>query len=539
MDRLRTSAKDSTQEPAESSAKKSGEDVIGEPLPVRIDLSYRDKVNLDIDVKDIHQKTVLQGSIRWKNSRELEMSFPVLGFQSVQISKTESKKSSGGTLWKCFAGISVAYRLEACLSSKSFVIRIYPETSFVPEFVLSGDRFEFSAPVTLEVEPPTTFTLDEAVQKAILRSWSSRIQVEDLFQSREKLRESYLNLAPHFGYRSIASLASVSPWFMVATIGDFLPFLLPTRWLEIFERKNLNQAEELSLSIFHADLATEVETLAYLMERDINIRAFYQALGIEIEALAVHFGDDEKSGRMKNILTNIVDLLKLSVMDFEPVIAVERARLSDLLGFNAGNVVRRIELGFEAEPIDVAALLDDGEKMATQALQRSLELRQMQYLIKVAQLHKKTFYFNWIDPDVGSRLSGSLGLMPLMEISASSIRQLEVKRDKVKSQVFGKVFWYIGERNHAVKSSKVARKVYDFEKQRLFEMIEKLQKIGATSSEDPELLELELRDRVNSYVSSQIKVETLIANYRTFQSRLNRMLLTGYYAQVRPLEVDI
>jgi hypothetical protein len=116
--------------------------------------------------------------------------------------------------------------------------------------------------------------------------------------------------------------------------------------------------------------------------------------------------------------------------------------------------------------------------------------------------------------------------------------------EKLKSEIFGKVHWYVGELNHVVASKDKTQAIYEFEQKHLVEFFEKIQKASDTKNPDdkpinPIEMELELRERVNGYLTSRIALETLWTNYRIFQARLNRLLLKGYYSQIRPLEIDL
>ena len=195
------------------------------------------------------------------------------------------------------------------------------------------------------------------------------------------------------------------------------------------------------------------------------------------------------------------------------------------MGFQDPQELPGLDLGPEVKPIGSAQPLDH-EVIAPLALSRSLELHQMDVLLEIAQKERHGLWFSWLDPtgapadEIGAAFGQELA------ISRSKIHELQIARERSEQGVLEKLELAIEEFNSAIGSYALAQDGMAIQEQRwVFEVSQIVPRSNLNT--------LDIEAVIQDTIANKLRVETLLAIYRVARSKIDRLLLQGFYFEVK------
>jgi hypothetical protein len=293
-----------------------------------------------------------------------------------------------------------------------------------------------------KLERQADYTLSELARRSIERSFSSQIEFQNVVQAQLNSRKAHLDLLPHFGLTDIMGFAKISlAWTsLTGLIGKLAPFLIPSNWFKAKEARFNSQAEAWGYKLMQADSGNISAGLAYAIARDeLSIDEMYREREIIAEA-RLEVAGRESAGLLPPGSTASVDTAleacDKTILGLRGAIADERRSLALSSGFFNPEAIGKltVDTSFTIEHPEAF----DVKKVDPIALNRSAELRQMDFLISAAQTDRRSRYFDWLDPSGGGSGIG-FGMGAYIAIGAAEVQQAILKRQQVQAQVLQSV----------------------------------------------------------------------------------------------------
>jgi hypothetical protein len=508
------------------------------PQAVSIRLKYEQPYLGVIEVRDLHQNLIDTLMLKWsKKSNHIRLSISTLGSAPVTLYPVKTLKGSEKNL-TCYQGV-LQFRASLCFREDQFILHASGSSLRKGTWTLSGSLSAIQEPVLLE--DPADYTLKEALDRALSRGFDARIEFQRVLQASEAARVAYFNLLPHVDYKSVFAISTLLPNSIAGFVANFVPFVIPTRWLKVKEAKDLKKAEEMTLDILRADLTYQVETLGYVYERDRSNHSYYEMMNARVEGLLAHISDIGQQDFGK--IGNMIDELGARSLALNNFILQEKIRLRNSLGldltalslsmgFKNSKAVRSFDIEEDESLIQTAAFMDPSqqEDIVRAAVARSLELKQIDYLIDNSQRVKEEYYFNWADPDVPSSMSVSLSLVPYLARAKAVIQELLVRREQMQAQIVQKATNAVMNYNAALESYQVTKPEYDRLNQRLDLVSADI--LDGKLPSDIHANGPGAQWLLNTHFQFKLKLNDSIAMFRMARAQMQRVLLESYYARM-------
>ncbi|MBI2712280.1 MAG: hypothetical protein HYX41_05405, partial [Bdellovibrio sp.] len=426
----------------------------------------------------------------------------------------------------CYQGRE--YSASLCFSDRKFLFD-YSDKNGQSIITLTVDRFRQEAPVVLE--PPRRYTLDEVISLAQNRSFDTRIEYEHLIRARRSARAAYLKLLPKLNVSSTLSNLEPSITSLLGAIGDFAPFLLPSRWMQARRETHALEAEKDAMLLMRMDMGSQAEGLSYALGRDHAALALYENLLGRTYGAIQAVEPLEREGKFPegsmDHLRAYTKWMELDVVGLKALVHQEKVDIARALGLMNPDGVEGVDVPDGVHPIHGARKVTEGEFLTT-VLSRSFELRQMDHLIEMARIGKKQIYFSWLDPSESSD-AGSVGFFTgdLLKIAKSQIDELLIKREQLQAVLAQKVCSAVLEWNAAVESYPIVAESMQIHERRLGRVLADIKPNSALNTLD---IEAVLQD----YLASGLRKAAIHAAFRVAASKLERLTLDGHYVSVPP-----
>ncbi|MFZ9595933.1 MAG: hypothetical protein ACO3A2_07635 [Bdellovibrionia bacterium] len=501
--------------------------------PVRLDLQFTDPYHGQLEVRDLHQTILKTIQIHWERSQDaLTLHIPELTTEPIRLTRfSESDQKS----LKCYQGGSTPH-LSLCLEPQKLFLHAFNETTHALEFSLTGDF----APQQKEMpfEEPKTYSLNEASQLILEKNFDSRIEYQKVIEAREAAKVALLNLLPHFYFKDLLAISSLNPTSIANYIADFVPFVIPTRWLKVKQAKDLREVEEISLAILKADLTYQMNNLSWILNRDRSTLEYYEHEKLKLAEAYAHsyqIGGDDIGQLGKPIdelefrFSVVGNFIDQEIIRLENSVLLDRTALSLSLGFTNPMSVEGIQIENESLNLQDAQEMR-ADEVAKMALERSLELRQLDYLIDNATRQKQEYYFNWLDPDVAPAMSISTSLVPLIRKAKAIIKQLSIKREKTYSEVAQNAENAVINYNYALKAFKKVEQGLGRLQAREQDLY--LEILRANHPGDIRMPPVNIQWAISTAFQFKIQFFDALARAQIARAKIKRMLYEDYYAQL-------
>lgn len=474
-------------------------------LPIRLKMNRVGPKKLSLEVSNQAHEILITGTL--EKPRKSQIVINLSGIYSTNSTLSESKIDPGLDQSVCFLEPKDQL-LSLCFNSFQFFLR-QTDQNGQSIITLSGSLFRDTPRVKLET--PREYILSESIQEALTENYETRISLEHVLQARQSAIAAWLNLFPHLSVNLIWNAPIPTYVSTLATLQALTPFLLPNWWLDGKIATINSRVERDALQILRADLISSIEQLFYSVERDSKILEAYQRVS------RLPISDAELEETIRSGINVISKILK------EDLFALSLA-----LGKNNPEAVEKATIGQELISVDQAVPIKPSE-LAEWALERSFELEQINYLYEIAKIREIELYFSWIDPSADQKTSLGLNLFAQTKIARSQIRELEIKRDQIKAQVYKKSYLLAIEYNSALESLKAGKSEQDIQVE--YAQIEA--QLSQSSQNTPPLVEASQK-AIKSYLADLTARETLLAAYRIARAKKDRLILEGYFEDLLP-----
>jgi hypothetical protein len=481
--------------------------------PVRIDITHSDKKTLKFDIDTIQNQRLMDVIVNRLTKDQFfvylnEISPDPIVIGEIFQFKTESNQ-------KCVYGSSKV-DIQFCFDPSSFLLQIASiQQAF--HFELRGSQFLKEEDFVLE--PPMKISLSDAVLRGYKYSFESRLGLEQIFQAKNNALAAYLNLIPHINANLIWNTA---PGYtaVIATLPAGAPFLLPNYWLQTIEAKVQMRIEADALRIVRANVINAIEDLFFNYIRDIQIK--------KAHLRAQEFLHSKSTTQISKMIKDIDFVLDANVYSLKALLKKDQIAMAKVLGLHNPEAIE--ELVLDRDPfIPQSSKPLNSEMIAMAASRRSFELQQIEYLIEIAKYKTFEMFFSWIDTSSDYRQSLGFNLIPQLRVHRSQTKQLNIKREQIKSLIYQSAYQIVDDYNHALEA------YYYFDKQtvRTEEMLmNQLQLSYLSYAQEPDSLRTSIQNAVYQYV----QYETNLATLRIAQAKLNQLLLIGPYEKLtRPI----
>jgi hypothetical protein len=382
-------------------------------------------------------------------------------------------------------------------------------------------------PTNLELETPKTYTLQELVQITKKKSFTTRQALDQLKMARDNMRLHYLNLLPHLSINSALALATFSgPLSILGAIGDLVPFLLPSRWFEAKETEHLYKAQAYGAKIASEDSVQVVEGLFLAFARDQqNFDQFVQHRNHFISTIKLVQELEEAGklpiGRSRDIESPL-NLFDQMLNTLGEIVETEQAELSFAVGFHNPEAIKGLEIGTlldSVNPDDVKIEADSNVKV----LSTSLELMQMDEVIKAAALEKKGKIFQWLDPYLDAQAGLGFGLPMNIALSKDNLKYLKGVKEQLSASLVQKIYYANKDYAGSTSNYHLAKAGVELQSQRIKTALEELM----TKPNDTPVGQLQ--DSLNQLALQQTNLTASLFANLAAKSRINRLLHLNLY----------
>jgi len=491
---------------------------------VSIDLKFDKEIRGEVEIKDMQGKLLYLIAIEKLSQKKFYLSISSISPEPVEMSL--EPKSQG-----CFSSSGDPV-IQICAKENRLAIQVSHKKAF-PFFALTGDRFAKEVPFPLET--PVEMTLSDAIAQALKGNFNSRIEFEHTLQARLTAKAAFLNLLPHLNLANLLTNFPLSVYSVLAVVGDLCPFLLPNRWFMAKEAGQLFQAEKYAEILMQADLATQVEGLGYIFQRDLELFDFTRIMAgrvREVRDKVLALEDLEQfplgSSDHLNAYANVLDLDAYSLGE---VVKVDKRALSQALGYHNPDAVEGILFNPEVLSLDQAIRLDD-RQLGQIALERSFELQQVDALIVYSEYKKEEFYFSWLDPTTDPTIELGLALGDVVAVGQSRIEELKIKREQLQSILLQKMSGAVYQYNNAIEIYPQVTQGLEIQDRRIRRVLEQVVPHSNLNT-------LDIQQIYQDYVVNWMRQQQAVVDFRIARSNIDRMLLQGYYSTIFSKYFDV
>lgn len=460
-----------------------------------------------------------------RKPKEVSFLFPTWGDIRIPLKKESktcfvSKSSEVYSVTLCFNGVDLTIDLEKSAMSQTSATH--------DAFTLAVSRTTGTDQPVFEI--PQIYTLAQLFQRSMDQNFDSPIQFEKVVQAKLKMQTAYLNLAPHFAIIGVLNFAAGNLLNILKAVGDLVPFLLPTRWMEMKAAKYQRESEFDAWILTKANSANVVEGLALCVLRDNLIVQTIEDNRRSILQVRDQMRLGENAGLVQagtsDDIQSIINLLDRSTEALKDTLIQEKMALSEASGFNNFAAIQDVQ-SFEEIPVEHRRHYSDLEiiQLSNTALDRSYERRQLNALIGASRIGEKERYFQWLDPSGDYRGGLGINLVPYVRIGISQTQELIGKRHKMEAELMNKVGRTAVFANQALGEYALARKGLDIQNRRIQRQFNNLQS-GINFSM------IDLSNAVQEKLKTEIEILRNQYAYYIANSNLNRVLLAGPYADL-------
>ncbi|MGZ3694788.1 MAG: hypothetical protein ACXWQO_11475 [Bdellovibrionota bacterium] len=442
--------------------------------------------------------------------------------EGVQLSAIDGEKN-------CFEGKS-QYSLHVCVTEEELLTEV-SDRSGNSVYSLSLTKFNSGKPPKFEAAQD--FTPNIAAQKSLTLNFQSRIEYEHVMQARLGMKNAQLNMLPHISGATITAVGSAFvsggvslPSLAIQAVGDFFPFLLPSRWLNVDSLKLQSKSERQALAIMRLDAGAQSESMVYNLLRDQEITVQMASVIATEKSLRDEISERERFGQLPKGTTDdidsAIDLSSTDLQNLQLLVSEEKHFLAQSMGLYNPEAVRDVSVGTETLPVQNAVPVNEHEAIAT-ALDRSFELKQMDYLIASSRKSTEARSWEWLDPTGAPNAGLGFGTSSYVKIGESQTRELQIKRQLLQSQIMQKTADAVKEYNSGITLYQRASDLQRVQERRFNRIVDQVH--FGTNYDMFGLLQV-----FKDYTQASVSAYTAVAEFRTARMKLDRVLLRGNYA---------
>jgi hypothetical protein len=397
-------------------------------------------------------------------------------------------------------------------------------------FKLQLSRFNPST--VLPFEQPAAYTIGQLIDRAKTKNFDTVIEFQRVIAARDTAINAHMNLLPHFNTTDVLNVASLSALTVLKSIGDLVPFLLPTQWARAKEATDQSNAELNAWRTIDADGMNITEGLALSSVRDSLAIARLKAEEDSVNSVKDLVLAEEQSGLLQvgssDDIAAIANSLENGVVLLQALLTNELASLSSAAGFVNPQAISSVTFGIALTnfgyDLDQPPTVDltDWTNLVTA---RSPEMLQMNALLQMAQTAKSVTYFNWLDPSGSAQGGMGFGLPSYIAISKDQIGEIQAQMNKVQAGLISEISEVSTDLNQTLQSYQLTCDAVDINDQRVQRLTDNF-RLG---------IQVTMSDLVSA-LQDQEKSDLDLIDYEfgfyAAVSRMNRLLYTGPYSDI-------
>jgi hypothetical protein len=377
------------------------------------------------------------------------------------------------------------------------------------------------------MEPPAAFTLEQLIERARSSNFDSQNAFQQFVQAKLSAQNALLNMLPHFSASTVLNIASLNFVTIAKSVGDLVPFLLPSHWFHARGAKFQSDAEYDGWVLMRADAVSIVEGLVLAVARDQGAIALLYEDEDSIRQIRDEIVQREHSGLMQvgssDDISSVLNSIDQAISLLDTNIREERAALAQAAGFQNPDAISGIT-GIPNDPID-GLTPPDGTALAESVLANSVELHQMDALIEMAKWDRRASYFNWLDPSGDPAGGIGFGLGDYLAIGKSQQQQVQIKREQVRSILMEKTTLTLDDAKQTLQAYALSSDGADIQARRISRLTQDLHSgIAFALSDLVDALEKQSNNEVQSLADRFA--------YYEIQSRIDRLTFGGVYSDL-------
>ena len=291
------------------------------------------------------------------------------------------------------------YSVELCFDEAHLSLDV--TQNGLPKVFFFGALAEPQAPVEGPVVPEE-LTIRSAVEIALANNEELLNEKQVVVQAKEKARKAYLSLLPHLNLNPllVTTLGELCGFFEFGT--GLISFLLPSKWVDARMAQYQAKANALGETALKLNVAASVHLQAITHARLSELLAELTQLRSEFVPVIEAFREDRAYPTQVDIIQGLGFKLGIAIRETEERIDEAAVDLSNTLGLDTSEKIKRIVVHQETPPVDHALVLDDQQlqeekqKLSLASLLNSCELRQYQAMKEAARLNEKLVYLGWL-----------------------------------------------------------------------------------------------------------------------------------------------
>lgn len=380
------------------------------------------------------------------------------------------------------------------------------------------------------LEAPEAYTLPQLIKKARDRSFESRLQFEQVIQGRLAAHQAHMALLPRITLGDVLGIAQLNWQSIVRSAGNLAPFLFPSRWIRAQSAEMGFRSDQMAWLAVRANTAQIAETLGLAILRDEESLKIFSAAIPNLEILQQRFQQAEWMGTEPVGSSDAINAVLLSVRRTHLLLAAtvqdEKTALAQTLGLVNPLGVKSVSLPASYRFGTDLRLSQNFDQIREDALLRSVELRQMDFLIREAELERRARTYDWID---FASANGGFGFetRDYVTVARNTIEELKLRRSQLQALVIRKVDDVRRELMTSLAANGLAQDSLALHSRRL-ERIELQHEMGFTISL------LEWQSIVQEKLRAELEAISTRYGAQGALSRLNRVLFVEDYLDLRP-----
>lgn len=399
----------------------------------------------------------------------------------------------------------------------------------------------FAAPKTqgpVIINPQSLRTL------LMARNVGIAIALNEVQQSKAQVAQARGNLLPSV---NLGSVISSGPSFMLTSVSFLLPFLMPSKWMDLNENTHLLKAQGTSYYLAQLNGYASAYSVYATTVGDMQLRETIYQQYETFKAIEDKLRLPAEVGiiRMEDYLQAQAQaqLALVQVSQLDELIMREKASVRQMLGLELDQEIVFEPLHIAASPVESMSPRDLLEKVH----ESSPESAQMASLITAAQYNKWSQGFGFLNgsslgasrPSTGGAFgsvtqTGSVnlgfGYFPALELSNLHIEQLRLRKKELRLDQAELIETTLGALAEAQKQYTAAtqaeenlRKVYDAEYMRY--------QVGMTDI----LNVLQAGNGVTSAAVNKVKSATALD---TLRISLHRLMVSDEFSNIQKCEIE-
>ncbi|MBC7539418.1 MAG: TolC family protein [Bacteriovorax sp.] len=423
----------------------------------------------------------------------------------------------------CVKGTAAPQTIIACWEQNKFTLSINDKLNPEKSILINLNLDKNLAPL----EANKILSIDELVGRAKFNNYTVTEESERVFQAQKSIGVARGNLLPKLSLKSLLGLATGD---YVSAVGTVLPFLFPGNWYKWEASKELYQAEKTSFATLRGNEMNMVEGLYYIILRDQQVLERLKKHITWMKQIQDTIKQSEKVGTVTQGTADYfglnIGILERDKINFEALIKIQYAQLAEASALSPINGIA----GLIAISVPDLSGMDalDPSTFFKEAQDYSYELKSLGFLLKAAKTSQKEIYFNFFDLEGNNGIG--FGTHSQILVSKSQQEEISKKIDETKSLIELQSSMVANEYNQALDSYQLAESNKNTSLKRFNWLISRLlQGDGAIDSEE---FVNELTDIQNKIIGFTADEATSAQMWLMAKSKLNRLMLKGYYSDL-------